>query len=557
MNLDRVSPSHSRDIQQFPIKRKKKQRPHDYKSDDRKTTEAVLSIIKGEEKSPNDVKNKVSDITEVVREEIVKTEDTHQLVLSESEIFKREGFIEEQPIDLEALLRDLSKEAQDKFETNLEEQQEIVSSFQSIFSKNNKKYIVKSSQLKTPSIQKEFHQLRETEKKQYQELITAYTKLKQIFTSRIEALNEAIASHMFESYFLSQTIRGNSSYRNSFSVWNFSLGYLYGATYRLGEISQSLEERRKAIGIKEDDKPSLENSEIIDIITPSESCQNLTKISREIALLKEEVTICNEALKTDKQRFTATTLPRQYYIYHMQCLKNINDSLAKLNEDLEKQVSQLREDLKLEVSTPNSPKALACQRELSEIETRKTAILHRQNEIKDLLAQRKKEFKFSEEGLEKDESVKLEDFSPQYTKALSLIERIIALKEDIVLSKAWESFDSSKQRCLTYFQNAEKLKEFSESKSNFESEALPERKKMIESAVMTYQGYIVNMQQSMKAIETHFKLLEKDSLERAGWQVAPPPVPKKQVGPLNEESKVVLQNEQKESIEASDKKNET
>jgi len=420
--------------------------------------------------------------------------------------------------DLSHLISNLSPSTQKKFESSLEQSQQQIAAFQSVFSTHNERYLAKQQQLDKPDVREYFHSLREQEKREYQGLKNSYNKLQHFFLERIKALTQAIANHMLEDSLLNQTIIGNDSYLKSMSLSSLSIGYRYGATFRIWELKQAMETRKAAIG---DVKETEELSSEVEVIPTSSVCQNLAEISRNIDILKEEVIICNEALKKQVKVVADTELPRQYYIHHKQRLDEIKDSLAQMSNGIDEQLRSLIQDLQLEASTPGSPQSLAYQQEQAEIQTRRTKISERQLEIENLLNQRKVMFKLAEPGLDTKEPVKL-DLSPEHKQALELIGRITALKEDITLSNSWEKFVPLEQRKFTYSQMSKQVDALVKNKDNFTTQVLPERSKLIESAVRTYAGYILNMQYSMKAIDNHFKLLERDSLERANWQVAQP-----------------------------------
>jgi hypothetical protein len=484
-----------------------------------------LSDVKVESKLSQ--KEQSLDITSIVNEKIKQAESND----------KEKSL----SIDLEKLIDNLSSQAQEHFEMVLREQQLTVAGFQSLFASNNSRYLAVQDTINKEEVRKVFFQLREDEKLQYIEICNYYDQLKQVFEARIAALQQAIANHSLESALLKQSITGNTSYFNSYSFMNWELGYRYGATFRLGEANEALEARKSAIGVKEEDS-TIETS-IIDIIEPSEFCSKIRKLLKDIVILKEEVTICNEALKKDIYEVAISgDLPRKYYIFHKQRLDKLKDLIVEIKKEFKNHIVELNKKISLESSTPDSLTSLAHKQELLELTKRVEMIETRQGEIETLLSSRKKYFKLEEKGLDIKEPIQLTNLSSEYQKALKLVQRITTLKEDIVLSNQWEHIAYPKQRRMIYCKISEKIEKLADEKKKFESEILSKRLGIIETAVATYKTYILNIQESMKAIDKHFDLLLRDAKERGKWQVDPPKVEapsstsqaeKKKVGFLN------------------------
>ena len=241
-------------------------------------------------------------------------------------------------------------------------------------------------------------------------------KCEAIFKNRIEVLQKAIANFVLESSFLQHCVTGNYSYLNSFSLLKMEMGYRYGASFRLWEISEALKTRSLSIGINDKDNASA--SADVAVTAPSSPVINsLTKISSEIDTLKEEVMICNEAFKKEAAELVERTdLPRKYYIFHKQRLDAIEAAIAGIQTEatIDKRMKEIERGIQLESSTPNSPKSLAYQQERAQIPALLNKILQRQAEVKGLLNERKVYCKLDEKGLDTKEVPQLANFGGAY-----------------------------------------------------------------------------------------------------------------------------------------------
>ncbi len=426
------------------------------------------------------------------------------------------------------LLNDLSPDAQNQYEITLRNKQSFIAGFQSLFASNNSKYLSAKDQMNNADVREKFWKIREEEKTQHKTICLSYENtFKKIFEDRITALQQAIANHSLESALLKESIIGNDSYSKSFSLFNMEIGYLYGLQFRLWEALEALKTRKIAVGIKEEETSNLKNGEkaplessMIGSSKSSEFYLKIVRLSHDLVALKEEVTICNEALRKDIYEIAVSSdLPRKYYIYHKQRLDALKQTIEEVKEEFPNQIELLDKNIMLEASTPDSPKSIAWKQEHLEITKRLDMIKLRQNEIDDFLAHRKKIFGLEEKNLDPKEPIQLTDLSTDYQQALKLIQSITTLKEDIVLSNQWENIDPLDKRRMTYFHIATQIKDLENEKKIFESNVLPNRLKIIDAAIATYKTYISNIQESTKAIDNHFKLLGQDAQQRAKWRV--------------------------------------
>lgn len=425
---------------------------------------------------------------------------------------------------LQDLASDLSAEAQQNFEKILQERQKEAAGLESIYASSNKRYAGQKMLMSKAETREEFCSLRETEKAQYQQLLSTYNKeTKPSCLERIKHLENAITKLVIEQALLQHTIIGNNSYWHSFSLLKRELGFLYGANYRLGELKkEGLEVRKIALGIKEKELPGTQTIESA-ALNPSKIRQDLAKLSTDIDVLKEEVTICNEAFR--KEAYEAvhkSEQPRKYYIYHKQQLEKLKASFASLKGDFEKRIEELNTEIQGESSTPTSSQSLAYNQEHKELTTRYEQFLVRQQEIEDLLNRRKLHFEIKEEGLDSKDPIQLEFLSHEYSQAAKLIESIITLKENVLLSNSWECFATPGERRSTYFKLVHEADEIEGKKNEFETKTFHQRSQMISEAILTHQRFINNIQTSTQATVSHFNAIAKYATERATWQVDPP-----------------------------------
>lgn len=400
------------------------------------------------------------------------------------------------------------------FDLSLEQCLAVIGGHQISFSATNKSYNAQKADMDKENVRAQFRIPRNTQKEQYQLITEGYKEYREIFSNRIQALQSAIANLLLESAFLQHILVGNDSYQNP-------LAHRYGARFRLWEADQAIKTRKSAIGIKDMTSPPAD----VVIPAPSEVAGDLARISSGIDELKEEVLICNEAFKGDTAGvFANTDLPKNYYIAHKQRLDEIEDAIKIINERCSKRNEELQNIIKLEASTPTSSQSLACKQERLELAQRLSKIRERRDQIQALLAERKAFYRLPEADLDTRVSVSLPTFlNPTYGQALDLMKRIVAFKEEVVLSNQWEHIAPMRQRMAVFFQFSAKADALWSEANRFESENRTARSEMIAASVATYRGYITDMRTKITAIEGHFALWQKDNEERAKWQVDPLP----------------------------------
>lgn len=412
---------------------------------------------------------------------------------------------------------------QTSFEKFMDRKLGEIAAFQCVFQTNNRRFLGEKN-LSRAEIRDKFLALREKEKTQFQSHFEDYEKCAQIFGERIKVLQKAIAQLNLESSFLQQCITGNDSYFNSFSLIKLEMGYRYGANFRLWEINSALEARKAAIGIN--DKESATATAEVALVTPSSLDFNtLTQISSDIDELKEEVIISNEAFKSATAELVDNSeLSKKFYVFHKQRLNAIETQIAGIQKEkkIENRKKALEAAIKVESSSPNSPKSLALKQELAQLDLLINRILQRQEEIKALLLVRRQICKLTE----KEENIQGEPpsanligttFGATCERALDLTKRITASKEKILIGNQTESIATLEQRKRIYKQLTEENEGLKKQKEAFEKTELSKRSEMINAAVATYMSYITSIQETMSSMNGHIKLLTTQTAERADW----------------------------------------
>lgn len=436
-------------------------------------------------------------------------------------------FLEEEDLEefrkKEILINDLSQKIEEVFENNLEDLQESIAGLQSIFTTTNKKYLAQTKLFPlSEDLQTNFREIHDQEERRRADLHETFNKCEKIFNRRIDVLNQSIHLYQLESEFLEQSIKGNTTYWNSFSLLQGSVGYRYGANYRMGEIVATLSAREGAIGKFE----KLENHELEKHFLQNDSSpiETLQKISIAIDELKEEVLICNEALKNKTQSLSSLKLdlPKQFYRHHFQRLEAIKKDFSAIQIQLTERISHLRSSIKAEQANQKSEEELLpLKQEKTELTHRLDIIKRRQGEVEKFLSVRKHQFKLEGEHLETLEDVASFSFGNDYDHALSLVQRITALKEEVVLSQNWENLALPEQRQQQFSILSKRKQALEIEKLEFENTKLPARIQFIQTAVMTYQRYILNFEIGMESIRDHLQILAKIRLERVQWNLGP------------------------------------
>lgn len=464
-------------------------------------------------KEPERKNNKMSNLTSEVQEGMEKK-------------FERKSKDEQ----LQKTLLDLSAEIQEVFNEQLRNMLLSVAGIQSLFSSDNKSYQSEGPTIYDPQVSARYYKLRETEQKKYRDFCNEYENFITPFRKRIEIIQEVIRKHIFEIAYLKEAIIGNDSYLKSYS-WT-SLGYKYGASFRLSETNESLELRRAKLKLKKEDKPSEEIKTSRN--TPSEIQSSSIHLSESFAALKEEVTVCNHALEKEAyEEVVKTDLPKIYYLYHKQLLDALKLEMDDLKPKKENQIKELDKQINIEQCNPGFPVYLNLQHERNEIAKRWDMITIRHQQIGELLNNRKKLFKFSEEVSESKTPIKPDELSPEMNQALELLKRIMHHKENTVLENSWENWMYEELRRDIYFQACNQTKELETHKEEFANKTLPARLKVLNSAIETYRRYIKTMEQGIQDIDQHFTILTKDAQDRAKWQVNPLPPPTPAPAPVS------------------------
>lgn len=428
----------------------------------------------------------------------------------------------------ESLLRkaisNLTPEFQNYFAGELRDKLQSIGGFHSIFSNDNKRYREEGKNLEKTEVRETYRKLRIDEQEKYRLISTDYESFKKIFSERIAFLEGVITKHSFEIQLLNEMIIGNDSYLKSFSF--SGLGYKYGATHRLWEITHekgALETRKANIGLKDDDKPIY----MAEIEKDKESFfeqieirNQIADLSRKIDILKERVLVSSGALKrVNYDAMVKSDFPKLYYRSNRQQLEAISKKIEDLKSLQEKRIEELNSMIERVKGDPESPHYLGSKQEHAEITKRWEMIDIRLKEVETLLLSRKSYFKLSEDVLNNNEEVKVEILSDECDQALSLLDRITSLKEDIVLGNTWEKWANKEERCANYFLAVRETAALKTEKANFLDNTYSNRLSVLNEAIETYHGYIKDLRQGIQAIDNHFEHLAKDNEERAKWNV--------------------------------------
>jgi hypothetical protein len=524
-------------------KRQNKHQTEQSRQTEKKAENTALQKLKDKEtevpESANLKTKEAANITPLVVQEMVFEEQPQGAFTEESQSVQAS-------LDLKTQVNNLSAEIQELFNKELRENLRKMAGHQIAFSTDNERYQKARAEMGKESVRAQYRELRDRQQAEYRSICDHYERMLTLFNDRIKAVQNAIKNHVLESALLKEIFTGNVSYLSSMSLISLSLGYKYGIPHRLSECTNkdgtgALDIRRERLGLKLEDK----SVEDVEFSTPifSDIQRDTAELSRKIDILKEEVTVCNEAMRKEAYReVSESNLPAIYYLYHHQQLMALRKEIEGekgeketvvvpgLKAKAQDRIKELDKTLDTEKGTPDSELYISALREKTELTTRWEMIELRYKEIVSFLNQRKSDFKLSDKKLEDQQAIKLENLSAECATALKLLGRITALKEDTVLSNQWEDLQYAssaeqkiEKRKVAYFQASKEYSDLAREKSTFETETLPKRQEYLASAVDTYREYIRTMQLDMEKMDNHFKLLGQAAQERAKWQVQPLP----------------------------------
>lgn len=492
----------------------------------------VIDEVKEENKNEPVVSDKANEEEETVNDEpavaVVETPIEKEQLATAPKNTNEEIKVEEKiPLSPELLalnekVSNLSEEAHQEFNTALRETLKMIGGFQSLFSKDNSDYRSEGKNLEKPLVKEKYSALKTRTQDEYRIIDQNYSNFKEIVFKNIGFLNDAIKLHSFEKEALQESTSGNQSYLSSFSIINLKVGYKYGFDFRYWEITNpkgALETRKANIGLKTDAEKKPEVVFLEEKETLNATSKKIITLSLEIDTLKERVLVINESLEKDSKEMIKSDIPKRYYLYQKQQLDALKGQLDELKSAQETRIKELELVIERENVNLEAIPYLNAVREKTEIMKRWEMINLRHDEVLKLLNNRKSVFKLSDETLNSKEEVKLDDLSTEYQKAFDLLNRITSLKEDLILGNTWEKWASPGQRETEYFKAVKKTEELKEEKAKFVSEALPNRVKVLETAVETYRGYIKTLQQGIQAIDEKLSILKIERKERQNWQV--------------------------------------
>lgn len=459
-------------------------------------------------------------------------------------------------LDITKHVNDITAQAQDAFDRVVFARYREACGYAASFAATNLEYkiLVSKRQENHVNVIDRFNRLKSTDAESFKKLKTSYNKL--LFQQRLTVLHTAAVNLFLEFSFLNHSIIGNESYLQSISLLDRTTGNRYGARYRCSQIQTALDARKLTLGIKEVEKSSSKDdskgeppvglspagpvaAEALPVPAALTILEQFREISKKIDVLKEEVTICLEALKlkiypTFKIKGTiaignetiqqgirtfiaASGLPVKYYKYYKARLAQLQAEMAAISAQVPDRIVSLDRLIRNLARTPTSPMSITYQQERLELVNRQAKIAERQVEVEQFLDQMKIHFKLVDEPVGK-EPMTLDGLSAEYTPALDLITRVTALKEEILLSDTWDSSAPPEQRIASYFKFSNQAAIISREVAKFEMEQVTPRTLMIDRAIDTYMSYYQNMQRRMTIIEANLSSLEQASSERASWK---------------------------------------
>ncbi len=401
----------------------------------------------------------------------------------------------------------LTEEIQQEFQKLSDAAFERVETFLAHINLGNQTYQTEGAKLKDDQeVRKSYRLTRETDQASLQKITSSYEKTQTLFQSRIKILQEVIAKHNLEKALLRERIEGKTS------VWeSLSWSYRYGATYHLGETKEALKMRRVAPTAER--KDSMLESIMVGEPVPIRS--DITNLSLHFEVLCEEVIVYNEALKAVPK---SSALPLLHFQRHTQQYKILLEEWNKLKEDHQKRLEQLTEEIaKNESVKENSDLLNSLQKEKFELSSHQKIINKYTQEIAVLLKHRQDQFSLiiSEEMIERS------PLSTEDTESQRLLQWSVELKEKSAIH-CWEKYSSVASKYETFIQASKEKAELDRDFKAFKTEAYPQRVKLLETALASYQSYIETMGLEEKKINRQMRALSKAIEKREKWQIDPP-----------------------------------
>ena len=441
---------------------------------------------------------------------------------------------------------ELTQEEISTFITSLKDHLSEIAGFRATVSQENPLYETIIQQFSTAhELQDQLRKDCEITQKKYRQIVEQDKRVSDLFTTNNTALQERLILRSTEEAVLKAMIIGVNNLKDS----GVGLYERYGAEWRLWELTATpgwlssggfLNIRKKTLGITDEIKsnPTPIHDEEIKPTHPDDAyLQQIEKLLVDMAILKEEILIWNQAFYAVQNLLRDHDLLKKITEYHSQQLKTHEERLGKLKLLKGPLQERLTEDLKLE-TLPGSPSHQNASRRLVQLEECWKMIDNRQERGGKFLNERINHFKLvdknpSDKKLEKIELDKepvdnkldknklkddpgkvFADFSTKFTTAFSLIREIVALKEQVTLENQWENYFDPEKRKTLYFNSLNSCKELQKKHEVCKTEVLPE----VETALKIEKHLVVEKMRGLKsAIEENMKKLEQDMTKRSGW----------------------------------------
>lgn len=321
--------------------------------------------------------------------------------------------------------------------------------------------------LSDPNERARWRQLKENEQKEVDQMGRNLELCFEAFGNRARALKAKIRDATIESALLQELTVGHSSGWDLAGMAMRRSVNCYGATFRLAEASNALEQQMKLLGITRDEKGG---TGIFGDTTEGK----INSLSSEMAFLKEEAAIADEALRrVAYDAANGSAWPKKFH-------QKITDELVVCREKVG---------------------SIGSSSTRGYYVTRQTSIGTYDTEITKILDFFKKTFSIKDERLAQNFGV-----SEEYYRVKTLLSKIICHREDVV-HKPWELNPENKKSVVVYYFNQNQA--LQEEMKTVQKNVVAPRLKELQTTSDIFKAYLADVNTDISMVEAHLARLKK------------------------------------------------
>lgn len=348
---------------------------------------------------------------------------------------------------LQAAVAQLNPKTQEKFEQVWIETLGELAGFRAKIAMYNDSFSMKNKETAS-EWSPAYTERQKKDEEAYQNTIKTSQKLASITADRIKELNTTENRIHFFRLLHKHQLHGNSRRLPSKL---FQLPYRYGALYRMTEIEGLLNERKLALQSKDtstDSSTSL-SEESDPESTSSSIFEQLSSLSQQIVILKEEILTYNETLK----EFPHPVIAVSSYQDQLETAETLKTTFAKLEESITEELKKFETFIEIQKPLADSVALSNLLAKQAELHSKKKLIETRIGEIFNLLEDRRKQC-----VLEKADGSDYASLKSTHSSSKELLAELVSLKETLKAEADWEKHFSPTQRKALYHDAVAKYK---------------------------------------------------------------------------------------------------